>query len=132
MHQIEWPDGKVLGRLVKQGFCFLDTDPYQPDLPGAPVHAAWGASGCASTLDTRVRMGLSVGWGDTYPWYLIDERIDVTDLPDGVYRLREIADPNNAFEELDETNNETWADIELTTLPSGVRSSSMVQAGPPP
>jgi hypothetical protein len=132
VHQIESLDGNVLGRLVKQGFCFFDTDAYRADLPGAPEHPVWGAHGCASTLDTRVRMGLSVGWGDTYPWYLVDERIDVTDLPDGIYRLREIADPNDAFEEADETNNETWVDIELTINASGLRLSSVVQAGPPP
>lgn len=132
VHQIEALDGTVLGRLVKQGFCFFDTDPYRPDLPGAPEHSVWGAGGCASILDTRVRMGLSVGWGDTYPWHLIDERIDVSGLPDGVYRLREIADPNNDFEESNEANNETWVDIQLTTLPSGLRLSSVVQAGPPP
>src|SRR6266540_1131043 len=61
VHQIETLDGVVLGRLVKQGFCFFDTDRYR-ELAGTPRQAAWGARGCAGTLDTRVRMGLSVGW----------------------------------------------------------------------
>lgn len=132
VHQIEALDGTVLGRLVKQGFCFFDTDAYRPTLAGAPKGAHWGSRGCASTLDTRVRMGLSVGWGDKYPWHLLDERIDVTGLPDGTYRIRQIADPNNQFEESNESNNETWVDIALVTLPDGLRDAKIVEAGPAP
>jgi Lysyl oxidase len=132
VHQLETLDGKVLGRLVKQGFCFFDTDPYKTELAGSPDHSVWGGSGCATPYDTRVRMGLSVGWGDLYPWYLIDERIDVTEVPDGTYRLREIADPNNDFEETNESNNETWVDIQLMTSSAGRRDLKVVQTGPAP
>jgi hypothetical protein len=131
-HQIETLEGDVLGRLVKQGFCFFDTDAYRPTLPGAPENVHWGSRGCAGTLDTRVRMGLSVGWGDKYPWHLIDERIDVTGLADGRYRIRQIADPNNEFEELDESNNETWALIDLVTTADGLRDATLVADGPAP
>jgi hypothetical protein len=132
VHQLETLDGEVLGRLVKQGFCFFDTDAYRPELPGAPAQLHWGARGCESPLGTRVRMGLSVGWGDEYPWTLLDERIDVTSIPDGVYRIREIADPNHEFEESNEDNNETWADIRLLTMPDGLRATEVLQAGPAP
>jgi hypothetical protein len=132
IHQIESLDGKVLGRLVKQGFCFFDTDPYQPELPGAPAKAHWGGRGCAGSFDTRVRMGLSIGWADKYPWHLLDERIDVTDLPDGTYRIREIADPHNDFEESDETNNETWVDVALKSNAEGLRETTVVATGPAP
>jgi len=132
VHQLETIDGEVLGRLVKQGFCFFDTDVYQLDLAGAPETAQWSSRGCATTLDTRVGMGLSVGWGDNYPWHLLDERIDVTGVPDGRYRIRQIADPDDEFEELDETNNETWVVIEMKTLDGGLRSAVVVEAGPNP
>jgi hypothetical protein len=132
VHQIETLDGQVLGRLVKQGFCFFDTDAYRAELPGAPERAQWSSSGCNSPLGTRVRMGLSVGWGDKYPWHIIDERIDVTNLPDGVYRIRQIADPNHEFEESNEDNNETWVDVRLTTTADGLRQTEIVQAGPAP
>jgi hypothetical protein len=132
VHQLETLDGKVLGRLVKQGFCFFDTDAYRPSLPGTPERAHWGSRGCQGTLGIRARMGLSVGWSDKYPWNLLDERIDITGLPDGTYRLREIADPNHEFDELDETNNETWVDIALTSTPDGLRETRVVQAGPAP
>lgn len=132
VHQLETLDGTVLGRLVKQGFCFFDTDPYDAAAPGAPTRAHWGARGCAGGLDTRVRMGLSVGWADKYPWHLLDERIDVTSVPDGTYRIREIADPNGDFRESDETNNETWVEIALKTLPDGLRDARVVRHGPAP
>ena len=119
-------------KLVKQGFCFFDTDPYQSELPGAPAKAHWSGRGCAGSFDTRVRMGLSVGWADKYPWHLLDERIDVTDLPDGTYRIREIADPHNEFEESDETNNETWVDVALKTNAEGLRGTTVVATGPAP
>jgi hypothetical protein len=132
MHQIETLDGEVLGQLVKQGFCFFDTDLYRPELEGAPEDHHWGSRGCAGNFDTRVRMGLSIGWGDKYPWHLLDERIDVTGLPDGQYRIREIADPNDEFEEADETNNETWVIVEIGTTSDGLRSSSVIEEGPRP
>jgi hypothetical protein len=132
VHQIETLDGEVLGRLVKQGFCFFDTDGYRLLLDGAPDQAHWGSRGCADSFDTRVRMGLSVGWGDKYPWNLLDERIDVTGLPDGRYRIREIADPNDEFDELDETNNETWTIVELERTPDGHRIATVIEEGPAP
>lgn len=132
VHQIETLDGVVLGRLVKQGFCFFDTNAMGSGVEGAPRHATWDARGCAGTFDTRVRMGLSVGWGDKYPWHLLDERIDVTGLPDGSYRIRQIADPNDQFEESDETNNEVWVDIELTTRSDGLRTTRVIAAAPWP
>jgi hypothetical protein len=132
VHQIETLDGEVLGRLVKQGFCFFDTDTYRATLAGTPEHAHWGARGCAGSFDTRVRMGLSVGWGDKYPWHLLDERIDVTGLPDGQYRIRQIADPNDEIEESDETNNETWVVVALSTTADGLREATVVEVGPAP
>jgi hypothetical protein len=132
VHQIETLDGEVLGRLVKQGFCFFDTDIYRASLPGTPEHGHWGARGCAGSFDTRVRMGLSVGWSDKYPWHLLDERIDITGLPDGQYRIREIADPKDQFEESNETNNETWVVVELTSKGQGLRETKVIEEGPAP
>ena len=60
-------------------------------------------------------MGLSPGWQDPYTWTLPDQRLDITGLPDGRYRLVAMADPNNWFRETNERNNTTWVDIELRT-----------------
>jgi hypothetical protein len=130
-HQLETLDGAIVGRLVKEGFCFFDTNRYR-ELPGSPSAPVFSSRGCAGQFDTRTRMGLSVGWADDYPWHLLNERIDVTDVPDGEYILRQIADPANEFEELDETNNETWVRIELLTNANGYREARVLEAGPLP
>jgi hypothetical protein len=44
---------------------------------------------------------------------MMEQSIDITSVPDGQYRIREIADPFDWFEETDETNNETWVDIDI-------------------
>jgi hypothetical protein len=132
VHQLETLDGQVLGSLEKQGFCFFDTDAYRTSLPNALGKAHWGAVGCQGEFGNRVHMGLSVGWSDEYPWHLLDERIDVTLVPDGIYRIRQIADPNHEFEESDEDNNETWVDVRLTTNAEGLRETEVIEAGPAP
>ena len=64
---------------------------------------------------SALEMGLSPGWQDPYTWLLPDQRLDITGLPDGKYRLVAKADPNNWFRETDERNNVTWVDLALRT-----------------
>jgi hypothetical protein len=50
---------------------------------------------------------------------LVGQYLDITGLPDGRYRLRVTADGNSAdgsdrFLDSDETNNPTWADLQIT------------------
>lgn len=114
-HRLETMDGTVLGEVVKQGFCFFDTDLLQPARPDVSAAAVYKAASCGGEYALRSRMGLSVGWGDKYPWNMLEQNIDITDVPDGEYRIREVADPFGYFVESDVTNNEVWADIRLTT-----------------
>ena len=62
-------------------------------------------------------MGVSKNWGDTYPYTFKFQWVDITDLPNGDYRLRVIADPADVagglFIESDETNNVGWAKIRI-------------------
>jgi hypothetical protein len=115
-HRLERIDtGEVLSEVIKQGFCPFDTDAYYADLPGAPASPVFLESDCeGATFVTSLHMGTSVGWGDQYPWHMIEQSIDLTGIPDGTYRIREIADPFDWFEELDETNNETWVDVAIS------------------
>ncbi len=64
----------------------------------------------------KLTVGLSVGWGDEYPWDYAGQRIGVTGGADGEYLLCLTADPSGDFLELDDANNEAWAHIELITL----------------
>ena len=111
-HTIETLDGTVVGHVVKSGFCFFDTNLVHPDLPGAPGAGVYLSAGCGGRIDSAATMGLSVGWGDEYPWHLFEQEIDITALEEGRYRLRAVVDPQGWFDESDETNNEVSVDIE--------------------
>jgi hypothetical protein len=128
-HRLETMTGTVLGEVVKQGFCFFDTDEMRPDLAGAPTSAVHTAAACGGRLAVRSRMGLSVGWGDEYPWDLLQQDIDISVVPDGEYRVRETADPFDEFLESDEHDNETWTDIRLTTV-DGAPSVTVLRQAP--
>ena len=49
--------------------------------------------------------GITNGWADVYDWYLPDQYMEVTGVPDGTYLLETTADPDNLLREKDETNN---------------------------
>jgi hypothetical protein len=50
-------------------------------------------------------VGISVGWGDKYPWNFAYQWIDITGLPSGTYTLRFAVDLFDYFVEKRETNN---------------------------
>jgi hypothetical protein len=106
-------NGVKVGAWAKQGFCFSDGGAFDLSLPGAPQSAVYTDCGYDPTL-LSVTMGLSVGWGDWYKYNLAFQYIDVTDLSPGRYRLMVRADAANWFLETSDTNNFTWAAIQLT------------------
>ena len=98
--------GQSLRTGAKQTFCILDTDRIDHRLPGAPKKAVYTT--CGADLQ-----GMSVGWGDTYRYYLDGQSIDITGLPDGDYRLVIRIDPKGRFAELDESDNESVVNIRI-------------------
>lgn len=128
-HQLETLDGEIVGGLVKSGFCFFDNVDHATDLPGAPPQPVHSSSECGTQFDRDIAMGLSIGWGDEYQWYLLDQTIEITGVPDGRYRLRAIADPADQLKESDEANNDTWTVVDLTTV-DGRRRVDFVEQGP--
>jgi hypothetical protein len=97
----------------KAGFCFFDNYQYKLSLPGAPQSAQYPRSACGTQTSRTLRHGLSVGWGDKYQWSLPDQYIDTTELPDGNYRLWAMADQAGFFQESNNANNSTWADLRI-------------------
>ena len=85
--------GRSVGQAQRVGskstFCLMDTGIVQ-SLQGSPSTAVYRQCGLA-------RQGISVGWGDTYRYYLADQWIDLgaSQLADGAYVLRSVADPKN-------------------------------------
>lgn len=115
----------------KHGFCFEDNTGYRgwpgspnhPASPANPYYVPPAACGLNQPNSLNVIEGLSVGWGDTYPPTLPDQYINVTGLPNGVYRLTQTADWANWFLESDENNNSAWEDISITATTATVIGS---------
>ena len=106
-------DGSNVRTSEKHGFCFWDNARYRLSLPGAPRSAFYDSGGCGEASTLAVSMGLSVGWGDAYPAGLPDQKIDITGLEAGTYRLRMTADDGSWFAESNEENNFTWVDLQI-------------------
>jgi hypothetical protein len=75
--------------------------------------------------------GISSGWIDVYDWFLPDQYVEVTGVPDGLYVLDTVADPDNSIREADETNNCTSMYVSLAEMGSGTPSAELAGPGPP-
>ncbi|MEO7118734.1 MAG: lysyl oxidase family protein, partial [Candidatus Limnocylindrales bacterium] len=130
------PTNTALARGAKVGYCFFDNVAYRLEKPNAPQSPVYGGAGCGSQGSDRTHMGLSVGWGDNYPWNFAYQWIDITDLPDGDYRVCVTADPEDRFVEVKDHNNMAWQDVTLTgasvTLGAAGRSRCAVTASGEP
>lgn len=105
-------NGVKVGSGAKHGFCFYDNVAFRLALAGAPSSPFFTTCGTTGTTLNQT-MGLSIGWGDAYRYYLVDQWIDITDVAAGRYRLSTAADPQNWFVESSDTNNGTWTDLQL-------------------
>jgi len=108
---IRLDNGSKVGTAAKHGFCFFDNVRYRLTLTGAPQSARY--AGCGTSTSLAVTMGLSVGWGDAYHYYLAYQYIDITGVSSGRYRLKIAADAANWFAESNNSNNSSWADLQL-------------------
>jgi Lysyl oxidase len=110
-------NGVKVGTGVKRGFCFWDGVQFNltlPDSPQSPVYTHSNSCALDQPQAFEATNGLSIGWGDRYPYKLPDQYVDITGLGAGKYRLLATADADNWFLEENETNNTTWVDIQLT------------------
>ena len=101
-------------RDSKIGFCFFDTTPRFLTLPRAPKSRHYLESGCGTRRSTSTRTGISVGWGDKYPWNFAYQWIDVTGLPSGTYTLRYAVDLWRLFTESRESNNCSYVRLAIS------------------
>jgi hypothetical protein len=70
---------------------------------------------CGNSTSQSVRMGISVGWMDIYSAYITHQWIDISDLPEGDYRLCATVNPSGLWtEKLNNfANNSHWIDVHL-------------------
>jgi Lysyl oxidase len=121
-------NGKVVGALAKEGFCFFDNMQYMLTLPGAPQSAAYVEPPACSPDQPNAlttSMGLSVGWGDIYAANLAFQYVDITGLPQGKYLLTASANPNKQAIESDYGNNSVWAKLQINN-----NSVKVIQTSP--
>ena len=112
--------GKGTFRGAKVGFCFLDSDVFNSGLPG---YSGGFYTGSMCSSDPNVlsnQMGISIGMGDEYEWYLAWQWVDITGLPSGTYTLRAKVDPYGFFTEEAEDNQCGYAIISFTTASNAV------------
>ncbi|MGH8502378.1 MAG: lysyl oxidase family protein [Gammaproteobacteria bacterium] len=82
----------------KTTFCIMDTDKIDGSLPGAPVQSVYNV--CGNQIQ-----GMSVGWGDTYGYWLAGQDVDFTGNPYGMYQLKIEVDPKKLLLEANENDN---------------------------
>ncbi len=123
------PTDPPIQRLSRKiGFCLFDTDQMPAD-QRPPNSAPQTYHDCGTERATKVRMGISVGWGDAYqPWYQY-QSIDVTGLPTAIYRLCAVVNPQALWLEMSPANNTQWIDIDLDT---SAKTVSVVASGTTP
>ncbi|MGB0652639.1 MAG: lysyl oxidase family protein [Thermoplasmatota archaeon] len=114
--------GDPIGPGLKTGFCIIDGGLIDMRDAGA-VPYEYNGRGCCyyvgfCQLDASERedffMGIMPGWYDIYPWYRADQYIEITGVPDGLYELVSVINPDQHLLELDVTNNEASTVIRLT------------------
>ena len=122
--------GTIASTGRKVSFCIVDIEIDRWAQKGdAP--RTYGAPACLMpTAEGYLRQGLSAGWSDVYDWFLPDQYIDVAGLPDGVYLLETVADPDDTIREADETNNCGAVYVRLTNMDKAKPKATLV--GPAP
>jgi hypothetical protein len=107
-------------RGAKTGFCFFDTTAWKRSLPGARQASYYRQEWCGTRSSLSNRVGVSVGWGDRYPWNFAFQWIDITGLAGGRYRVRATVDIADRYDESVETDNCVWAVVDIPDPGSGI------------
>ena len=107
-----------IARRLKIGFCFYDfTSDSSTMLLQEAVYSRQKLRRC-STSDSAVGMGLSWGWARPIsPFVLPGQSVDVTNVPDGHYRLRVRGSTRiTGFARRPaRQQHEAWVDLDLDT-----------------
>lgn len=117
---------KVAFRSGKEAFCLAPTDgidlnvdnanwrPYSTDLTTACGQGNESALSLREVLDT--------GWGDTYSQSLPGQSFDVTNVPNGIYYIEVLANPDHKLTESSTTNNRALRRLKLGGTVGGKRT----------
>ena len=91
----------------KEAFCLAPTDPIDLTVDGAEWRP-WLtdlSTACGEQDSLWIREVLQTGWGDTYAQFRPGQSFEITDLPNGKYFVKVLANPGNVLLEGTTDNN---------------------------
>ncbi|QZY30238.1 lysyl oxidase family protein [Nocardioides coralli] len=124
-------DMNLAVRSRKASFCLANTDAVDYTIPDAdwqPGNTDLG-SACGGRDALSLRQVLSNGSGDTYHQYRAGQAFGIKNLPDGVYYIEVVANPNGIIVESDETDNVSLRKVRIGTGRKGKRFVRVPRVG---
>ncbi len=115
----------------KQSFCIAPTDPVDTTVPGAeasPVALGFGGTVCDLYQPGAIwlREQLPVGWGDTYVQAVAGQAFDITNVPNGSYKIAVRVNPLGLLHETSTADDVAVRRIRLL----GRRGARRVEVAP--
>jgi hypothetical protein len=112
--ELRTPDGELLVRDRKSGFCLADHWGAAPgNWPGRRPHYLGDCDQFQPTA-THVLMGTTPGYTDRYPAFFHGQNIEITDVPNGIYTLAHRVNESMLLRELRYDNNAASVRVRLT------------------
>jgi dipeptidyl aminopeptidase/acylaminoacyl peptidase len=112
--ELRSPDGQLLVRDRKSGFCLADHYGAAPgDWPGRHPHYV-GNCDQFNPSATRVLMGTTPGYTDRYPAFFHGQNVDITGVPSGIYVLAHRVNAAMQLRELRYDNDAASVRIRIT------------------
>ena len=120
------PDGSMekVRESRKNGFCMIDVEnsrfgvdeqglPYKGEAPRTYYFPRCNAPTERDEHGTYMVNGISAGWADVYNWFLADQYIEISGVPDGLYVIETRANPIRTVHETTFDDNAARATIRL-------------------
>jgi hypothetical protein len=125
LHRVA-PDGSLVKvrESAKNGFCLIDVEntrfgldptgrPYKGEAPRAYYFPRCNAPTERDESGTSMVNGISAGWADVYNWFLADQYIEISGVPDGLYVIETVANPSRTVHETTLADNTARITIRL-------------------
>lgn len=119
--------GPVVAASPKTDFC-ITGDTRVGGVPNMPRTTSPPQSNCTNPTKP---LGWSVGWGDEYDQTDSGQPIDLTGVPNGVYDLVGVVDPQHILAESDKSNNVTVTKLQISNYRVTVLGQTNPASTPP-